>query len=126
MAYGARFSRKPECWGTPENYDPEDRECQNCRHIHSCRQEVDSKVSTRSSPSIRTTSRRVVSSSGKRKRGTYTSTGTRSRTNLVDYELGVVEEDERPIERVAKDVTMAAGTGAIHALHEFFRKFKWF
>ena len=51
---------------------------------------------------------------------------TRGRTNLVDYDLGVVEEGEKAVVRVGKDMTTAGATGAIHALHEFLRKFKWF
>lgn len=121
MAYGdhvhtrTSVDEKPTCWGNPNTYDPNDFECQGCKYQHSCRSAADR--------GERPTVIRPTISNNNYQRRSY-------RRNDDDgcsanYESGIMEEGEKPIERFAKDCTAGALRGLFYEAWQFFRNFRF-
>jgi len=121
MAYGDHVkirtspSEKPTCWGNPNTYDPNDFECQGCMHQHSCRSYSDR--------GERPTAVRPAVSNSNPYRRTY----RRGDDDGVssNYESGIVEEGEKPVERFAKDCAAGALRGLFYEAWQFFRNFRF-
>lgn len=116
MAYGdhirASEDEKPTCWGKTNTYDPNDFECQGCKWQHTCRA-----YATRGDGpvSIRPT---IASNNYRRNR--------RDDEGMsANYETGIVEDGEKPIERFAKDCTAGALRGLFYEAYQFFRNFRF-
>ena len=105
-----RSSSRPSCWGEERNYDPNDFECADCRWRTSC-----------------------SASCG----GTYNPSRTRTQYNKAQYrsetsnmgEAGtskpaVIGEDERPIERFAKDAVGGGLRGMFYEMWQFWRHYR--
>lgn len=110
--------QRPHCWGNSSTFSEEDFECQGCMYQHSCRAEVTN--GGRRSVHIRPS---VVN------RGT---TSRRYRRHYDDddglsssYDSGIVEDDERAIERFAKDCAGGALRGLFYEAWQFFRNFRF-
>jgi len=119
LAYGDHIrtssDEKPTCWGNANTYDPNDFECQGCRWQHSCRSAADR--------GDRPVSIRPTIASGNSFRRSY----RRNEDDGVsaNYETGIVEDGERPVERFAKDCAAGALRGLFYEAWQFFRNFRF-
>lgn len=122
--YGA--SDSPPCWGRTSTYDPSDPECQDCRWLHSCREEVECSAGGyrrgfRSQPA-RTTRRRESQS------GVEDVNYDRSKP----VEVEVIDKDTKQMvkkpqsagERFFKDAVGGALRGAFYEMYEFWKRYR--
>lgn len=114
MAYAdhVRSATRPSCWGNDRSYDPNDVECAECRYRHSCSAEIDrgGRVHVNTGPSYGTNYRPRPTSPG-------------------DGEVGVnrpavIEPNEKPIERFAKDALGGGLRGMFYEMWQFWRHYR--
>lgn len=108
----ARSVTRPSCWGNPRSYDPNDVECSECRYRHSCNAEIDREGNVH-----------VNTGTG------YNRTSYRRNANPGDGESGVnqpavVGENEKPIERFAKDALGGGLRGMFYEMWQFWRHYR--
>lgn len=120
MSYvdNVRASSKPSCWGKANTYDQNDPECQACRYFRTCTNEIDGRESVRMNPTYRTT----------RTQRSYETT-YRPRDSGRGGEEGVhqpavIEPDERPVERFAKDALSGGLRGMFYEMWQFWKHFR--
>lgn len=55
QSYGSPIGNRPSCWGKPDVYDSQDRECRGCGFQVSCRDQVIKLTPTHQTPPVTTT-----------------------------------------------------------------------
>lgn len=110
-----RSSSRPSCWGEEHNYDPNDPECSDCRWRTSCSAACDG---AHSRPRTRTQYNRTQ----------YNRTQSRPETSDMGEagtgKPGIIEADERPIERFAKDAVGGGLRGMFYEMWQFWRHYR--
>lgn len=96
---------RPNCWGNDRSYNLNDPECAECRFKHSCRSEINK--GDYSTPSRRTTRHRDDDSA-----------------DMAEYNSGIVGENEKPIERFAKDCVAGGLRGVFHEAWQFWKRYR--
>jgi len=116
MNYADRISDagRPRCFGSVQAYNPSDEECRNCRYLHTCRTEIESKTGSRPASSGFVPIRRVTTQDSPRRQNEDDSA----------WQPGLTKEGENPMTRLAKDAFVGALRGASKETYEFFRYYR--
>jgi len=114
-ADNVRSSTRPACWGNTLSYDQNDIECAECRFRHSCDVETKNKGGGR----IHVSSNPVYG------RTNYSSKNCTS----PDIDAGtnqpaVIEPNEKPAERFAKDALGGGLRGMFYEMWQFWRHYR--
>lgn len=112
-----RSVSRPSCWGNSRSYDPNDIECSECRFKHSCSVEVantgGSRVHVHTSPSYSSNNYRPA-------RSTVPDAGCDAGTNKP----AMIEPEETPVERFAKDALGGGLRGMFYEMWQFWRHYR--
>ena len=121
--YG-QMDSSPPCYGRQSTYDPNDPECQDCRWLHSCREEVDGGRGQ--------TYRRPYRASP-RARQREESSGVESvnfdRSKPIEVEVmekkdKLAKKPQGAGERFFKDAVGGALRGAFYEMYEFWKRYR--
>jgi len=124
MSYHDRvFGVRPEyppCWGRRTTYDPNDNECQDCRYVHGCRNEVE-----RGGGGYEPYRRNVrVKTDEPRGGGVEVVNYKREDQPETRTEVLPAKRQQPAVERFFKDAVGGALRGAFYEMYQFWTRYR--
>lgn len=122
--YGNRSDDTPNCWGRQSTYDPTDPECNDCRYLHSCREEAEGNGGRTFRKQYRSTPRRSTRTEEGVEDVSY-DRGEPVKVEVMNKKAGKMVKKEQSVgERFLKDAASGAIRGALYEMYQFWKRYR--